>query len=272
MKNYIYIILFALVTACSSAPQRTPSQSDEFSKEQLQLAEDFLQRWSEPKIPDFLEEKKADYGEVMYPVRYDDPKNLMEILASDTSGDRRKTSTLIDSDFFSSLQHQTNTKRLIDILKQGELRPFASPTHNSEFGIYLELHSYSHPKHFEWGEVELHFNESLLDRKDYHLNNSWDYGAYGPYSASPAVNLSRLNFFVETLMKKDVTQNEFVFHKPISTKSLKKIVVVKGTKSSLIKSLSQLKIKCPSPDGWEKFIEERAKPKNKVVKKFEGEK
>jgi hypothetical protein len=257
-------LLLSLASCSNHTPHRKIANEEEPSAEQIRLADKILKKWSSTKLPAYLEGKKGDETVYHYNLKYTDMELLKGLHVADQKVDKRKTSSLVDWKVYSSLQHQLALEKLPALLKLGEIRPNASEEHNSQFGAYFELHLYATPRPFEWGDAELHFSETLLDRKDYHVSPAWDYGTYGPLSASPLVNLARTNFYVETFLKNEGYKNEFVFHKPVSFKKyLVKIVVPTGKKTSFIANLKSLKIKCPSEKGWEKLISEQHMPEKK---------
>lgn len=251
----MHSIIILLATAISLTA--FAADSDPISAHQL-LSNELTRRWEQTPVPQFLEEKKSDIAEVMdlgLRIPIDD---LREILDSDMETHVRKNSEFVDWQIYSSLQHQTKFSYLVENLRRGDLQPRASEEHYSRFGVYLELHLIENPRPFEWGDVELHFEASLLDLANYHINPSWNYGNYNPDSASPAANMGRTNYFIRKLLTRPESKNEFVFHDPVSFQYLKKIVVQVGKKAELLKAIEQYKIPCPTAVGWDKLIEERA--------------
>jgi|GEM_PF-4439934 len=183
------------------------------------------------------------------------------LFAADEKCPDRKISELVDPKIYSSLQHQMKSKWLVPLLREGQLLPRKGSYWNNDEGdslpgVYLELHRTDAPKPFAWGDVELHFDYSLLDRGDYILNPYWDYGAYTPVSASPMVSHGRVAYYLRaTLLKAE--RNEVVFLNPVPLDGLKAIIVKKGLRAALLKELKKSGISCRRPGGCEALISER---------------
>lgn len=224
-----------------------------------EMAAELIRRWEVTKLPAFLEERRAVIDEVEGAMNDLEPNILRDLLAADDAREIRPNSSLIDPRHYSSLQHQTSSKHLLENIAKGELTPRASEKHWSRKGVYLELHLVGSPKPFAWGDTELHFDYAILDRRDYHVSAAWDYGNYAPDSASPAVNMGRTNYFFAKRLRRLHFQNEVVFEGPVPLSALKKIVVVKGLREKLLAEIKAAGLACPVPGGWEQLIEEREK-------------
>jgi hypothetical protein len=230
-----------------------------------------MHRWIETKLPPFLQSRRAfesrrtAVGDAMDDINRTDLSMLQSILRADEAHNVRPNSELVDSRYYSSLQHQTVTQNLVGILRNGELTPRAGKTNDSHFGVYLELHLLAEPHPFFYDGVELHFDYSLLDRDDYHVTKEWRYGKYGPLSASPAANMGRTNFFISEYLHEPGSSNEIVFQKPVPLSALKKIVVVKGFRAQLLAEIDAAGIVCPVGAGWDALIEERARPRTSAA-------
>jgi hypothetical protein len=260
ISSFLIAALFLLPPALAGA--RAPNIPDTAAptEEHHRLSAELLRRWDEGKLPAFLEDKKAQIDEVMdlgmkFPI-----EKLREMLAADSIQPSEKLSSLVDFSVYSSLQHQTSLKYLVENLRIGHLEPRASDKHHSRFGVYLELHLLSNPKPFAWGDVELHFSPLLLDRQDYHMNSAWNYGEYHPGSASPAVNMGRSAYFISTLLKLPDSQNELVFHERVPFSALVRIMVPTGKKAGLVRELAARKVKNPTRIPWETLIQEQEMP------------
>lgn len=251
-----FLKLFIVCSAVGLGPQVALAQSAEHQR----LSDELLQRWEQTALPPFLEDKRAMIDEVAETGLKMDVEWLRQMLDADRVGEVRKLSELVDWGVYSSFQHQSKLKYLVENLTNGSLQPRASDVHYSRFGVYLELHLRSDPKPFAWGDVELHFDVALLDRSDYHINPSWAYGNYNPDSASPLVNKGRVSFFLRKYLELPGSQNEFVFHEPVEMRYLKRIVVPTGKKQSLIEELRQNGVACPTAVGWEILIQEQPLP------------
>jgi len=236
----------------------TPAGFSIATATQPELAAELIRRWEITKLPDFLEEKKGVIDEVQEGIEAMEAPLLRDILAADEASATQLNSSLIDPRVYSSLQHQTSSKYLLENIRKGELTPRASEKHWSRFGAYLELHLKGSPKEFAWGDTELFFDYKLLDRTDYHVNNAWEYGNYNPDSASPAVSMGRTNYFFAKRLRRLHEQNEIVFHNPVPLSALTKIVVVKGLRDKLLADIHAAKLPCPVSIGWEALIEEKA--------------
>lgn len=235
----------------------TLTSTEGHASTEVRAVEQLLAKWDALDTPDFIAERKPMIDEI-----YDgfmastDEQVAKEVLAADASVNVAPASTIIDTTIYSSLQHQTKLKYLLQNLKNGYLQPRAG-TGSIDFheGVYLELHTLRHPKPFDWGDVELHFDYSLLDRKDYYITPYWAHGYYEPISASPAVSLGRVNHLIQKLIPAS-DQNEIVFVNPVPLSSLIKIVVQKGRKAQLLKNLAREKVACPVAVGWDNLISE----------------
>lgn len=91
-----------------------------------------------------------------------------KILAADNIPPARPISQLVNRRLFSGLQRQIKSKFLIDLIKTGRLEPRTYQVGSNEeetslTGVYLELHRTDNPKPFEWGDVELDFDLSVLN-------------------------------------------------------------------------------------------------------------
>lgn len=261
MRAALLILLLNLFMAghiATAAPSCLDVLQCEEQKTHQQLSDELTQRWETTIVPSFLEEKKSDIAEIMDQGLRMPLEILREILASDDVIEIEKNSEIYERNthLYSSIQHQTKLKYLIENLRRGELEPRSSEVHYSRHGVYLELHLHSNPKPFAWGDVELHFDSRVLDRTDYHINPYWSYGNYDPNSASPAVNMGRTNYFLRKLLNSYSTQNELVFHNPVSLMYLKKIIVPMGKKLELIKELETRKISSSSGIEWHQLITE----------------
>jgi hypothetical protein len=257
----IALFLFTLIPAFSGPLNTAAAQSLEHMTHE-ELNAELVKRWDETKLPDFLESKKSMIDEVMESGMHVDPTLLRELLASDAETKIVKNSSLVNPAIYSSLQTQSSSKYLLRNLKEGKLVPRENPQHHSRYGIYLELHLVSNPRHFDWGDVELHFDNSLLDRSDYHINPSWAYGNYDPLSASPAVNMGRTNYFIRKLLGVAAdAKNEVVFHNEVPLSALVRIFVPTGQKQKLMQEIAEQGIPCPVAMGWGELLAEKEKPK-----------
>lgn len=257
---YFLFTALPLSHALAQAPAAAkPFELDSASQEEM--ANELIRRWEEGKLPDFLEAKKGVIDEVQEGIHALEAKDLRAMLAADEAQAFQPNSSLIDPKVYSSLQHQTSSKYLLENLRKGELTPRSSEKHWSRFGVYLELHLKGSPKEFAWGDTELFFDYSLLDRTDYHVNNAWEYGNYNPDSASPAVSMGRTNYFFAKRLRRLHYQNEIVFHNPVPMAKLTRIVVVKGLRDKLLADIKAAGLECPVAMGWEALIEEKPRVK-----------
>lgn len=239
----------------AEAPSETASRTaDEKAREQ------FNGRWFQTKVPPYLQARKNEEAAYAGPTL--PAQEYLEILAHDFKPISGKLSALVDPKVYSSFQHQMNSKYLLETLTRGELTPRSSQIGSNDEetsleGVYLELHTYAFPKPFAWGDVELHFAATLLDRRDYYVSPFWDFGAYGPFAAAPVVNPSRVAYYItKYLIARE--QNEFVFANAVSLGYLTRIVVKRGFKAPLIQALLARKTACPVHVGWDALIVERA--------------
>jgi len=261
-KFITYSLICSLVMA---APAFLKAQDGGIAEEHQKLNEELLLRYETTKIPKFLEEKKGQIDEVLetglkYPI-----ETLRALLESDAQSPNVKLSSLVDFSVYSSFQHQTKMENFLEILKVGQIKPRKNNEAYSYFGVYLELHLLSDPKPFSWGDVELHFSPALIDRNDYHINSAWNYGQFGPDSASPAVNMGRAAYHVSTLLKIPGSQNEFVFHEPVPMSALVKIVIPTGKKAGLIRELKKNGVTSPVKKlSWDQLIFEQNLPAPKA--------
>ena len=224
---------------------------------QQQLCKELIKRWESISQPDFIASKKPMIDEVSSGTKSMDSKLVRQLLIADESINTQKISSLINPKIYSSLQHQMKSTYLIANLKQGFLQPRAGEEPLSfHEGVYLELHKISAPKPFAWGDVELHFEYSLLDRNDYYISAAWSHGEYWPDSASPAISLGRVQYLIKSVLPK-TEQNEVVFVNPVPLTSLKRIVVPTGAKKLLLEKLIKENIPSPVQMSWDQLIVEQ---------------
>ncbi|MFA5161406.1 MAG: hypothetical protein WC421_04085 [Elusimicrobiales bacterium] len=253
------VSVFFLPEAFPSDKFRCKAPSTTVPDSAKSLRDELNRRWYDSKLPDFLEKRRNE--EAVFAGPELPAEEYRGILQSDGAKPAGKISELIDARKYSSLQHQMQAKWLAAVLREGRLLPRSgSYWNNSEGdslpGVYLELHRHDAPKPFAWGDVELRFDFSLLDRGDYLINPFWDYGTYTPLSASPAASPGRTAYYIQHyLLQKD--ENEIVFTNPVPLEKLLIIVVPAGRRKQILQVLEKENIRCPRAGGWAAMIEER---------------
>ncbi len=199
--------------------------------------------------------------EVLYSGNLVSESEAEEILKADGTGLTQKTSELVNTKIYSSLQHQMKSKYLVDLIKAGKLEPrtyrVGSAEEISLIGVYLELHRRINPRPFEWGDVELHFDYSVLDRSDYLVNPRWDFGMYGPLTASAELQPNRVAYYVSEYLGQ-VEKNEIVFLNSISFASVRQVFVSsERTRTDLLNKIKVAKLTCPQAGGCAALIKAR---------------
>lgn len=255
MRSLPVLIVYSLITWLPSF-----ASAQEMGPQNQELAA----KWTNAVLPEVLESRRAG-EEILYNGNLVDEKTAAAFLEADKQNPTENLSSLFNPKIYSSLQRQIKSQRLLGLIKKGQLVPTTYTVGENEedvakvdslTGIYLELHTKKHPKPFAWGDTELHFSPSILDRKDFIISPYWDYGNYGPLAASAELNRGRAAFLISSYLPK-LEQNEVVFLNEISFGEIKQIVVKKGLRSVLLKKIKAQKLVCPQQGGCEALIIER---------------
>lgn len=223
-----------------------------------ELRAELNSRWENANPPEFLK-NRADMEAEEAGETYASPV-YEGILASDSAVTGGKLSAVVDPKIYSALQHQMNSKYLVEVLRAAEVVPTTgrfgiNDESDDEPGVYLELRRRVDQKHFAWGDVELAFAYALLDRDDYYINPSWNYGKFDPMTAAPVLSKGRVQYYIRNYLPV-LSQNEFVFTQRVSLKFLQQIFVKKGAKVGILREIKKAKIACPVALGWDNLIRE----------------
>lgn len=143
---------------------------------------------------------------------------------------------------------------LIRKLGRGRLMPGANrETHSWRNANYLELVGPDPAQRLSF-QMNLIFRLRVLDREDYFVTPSHNYGTRGPRTVDATDKKGLARIFWEIAGRHDAGKNEVVVKEPISYEELVRIEVPVSDRERVLRALRESGIEAPGGRRWEDLV------------------